>query len=85
MYLKMPRKFLTAYKAMNFCWTLDDSDDSDLVDSENDLVILLPDPNALSDTEEIDYSSTRKIEEIYMWNKPKRDLVSCGYGRKFSF
>ncbi|GBN88146.1 hypothetical protein AVEN_122306-1 [Araneus ventricosus] len=41
-------------------WTLDVSD---LDDKNNKLVILSPDPDALSDTKDIDDSSTRKIEE----------------------
>lgn len=33
------------------------------IDIDNELVILLPDHDTLSDTEEIDYSYIRKIEE----------------------
>ncbi|GBN40315.1 hypothetical protein AVEN_155472-1 [Araneus ventricosus] len=58
---KMPRKFLTEQEALHFVKTLDDSD---LDDIDNELVILFPDTNALSETEDIDDSSTREIEEI---------------------
>ncbi|GBM68240.1 hypothetical protein AVEN_268721-1 [Araneus ventricosus] len=54
---KMP---LRAEEALDFLWALDDSD---LDDIDNQLVILPPDTDALSDTEDIDDSSTRKIEE----------------------
>ncbi|GBL74868.1 hypothetical protein AVEN_243711-1 [Araneus ventricosus] len=56
----MPRKFLTGQEALDFLWTLDGSD---LDDIDNELVILPPDPDALSDTEDIDDSSMRKIVE----------------------
>ncbi|GBL83419.1 hypothetical protein AVEN_110717-1 [Araneus ventricosus] len=56
----MPRKFLTAQEALDFLWTLDDSD---LDDIDNELVILPPDTDALRDTEDINDSSTRKVEE----------------------
>ncbi|GBN94103.1 hypothetical protein AVEN_182666-1 [Araneus ventricosus] len=56
----MPSKFLTAQEALDFLWTLDDSD---LDDIDNELVILPPDIDALSDTEDIDDSSTWKMEE----------------------
>ena len=54
-------KFLTVQKALDILWTLDDSD---VEDANNDLVILSPDPDSLSDTEETDNSSERKVEEI---------------------
>lgn len=57
----MSRKFLTTQEALEFLWTLDDSD---FEDADNELVILPPEPDALSDTEEIDDSSLRKVEEI---------------------
>ncbi|GBM21689.1 hypothetical protein AVEN_248513-1 [Araneus ventricosus] len=47
-------------EALDFLWT---SDESDLHDIDNELVILTPDPDAMSDTEDTDYLSTRKIEE----------------------
>ncbi|GBN56303.1 hypothetical protein AVEN_117553-1 [Araneus ventricosus] len=45
----MSRKFLTELKTLDFLWTLDDSD---LDDMNNELVILPPDPDALSDIED---------------------------------
>ncbi|GBN51160.1 hypothetical protein AVEN_236110-1 [Araneus ventricosus] len=56
----MLRKFLNAQEALEFLCSLDDSG---LDDKDNELVILPPDHNAMSDTENIDESSTRKIEE----------------------
>ncbi|GBM58208.1 hypothetical protein AVEN_194024-1 [Araneus ventricosus] len=56
----MTREFLSAEEALDFLWT---SDGIDLDDIDNESVILPPDPNALSNTEDIDDSSTRKIEE----------------------
>ncbi|GBO27671.1 hypothetical protein AVEN_255980-1, partial [Araneus ventricosus] len=49
-----------AQEALDFLWTLDDSD---LDDIDNELVILPPDIDALSDTEDIDDSSVWKMEE----------------------
>lgn len=57
----MSRKFLTTQEALDFLWTLDDSD---FEDNDNELVIVPPDPDLMSDTEEIDDSSVRKVEEI---------------------
>ncbi|GBN37435.1 hypothetical protein AVEN_2688-1 [Araneus ventricosus] len=59
--VKLPRKFLIAQEALDILWTLDDSH-LDVID--NELVILNPDPDALSDAEDIDDSSTRKIENM---------------------
>ncbi|GBM03189.1 hypothetical protein AVEN_70607-2-1, partial [Araneus ventricosus] len=44
-------------------------DDSDLDDINIELVILPPAPDALSDNEDIDDSSTRKIEETMCDNQ----------------
>lgn len=57
----MSRKFLTAQEALDFLWTLDDSD---FEAADNELVISPPEPDSLSDTEEIDGSSLRKVEEV---------------------
>ncbi|GBN61361.1 hypothetical protein AVEN_180203-1 [Araneus ventricosus] len=56
----MPCKFLTAQEALEFLWTLYNSD---LDGIDNELVIVPPDPDALRDTKDIDDSSRRKIEE----------------------
>ncbi|GBM77602.1 hypothetical protein AVEN_165629-1 [Araneus ventricosus] len=60
LHFKLPREFLTVQEALDFLWTLDDND---LDDIDNKLVILPPDPEALSDIEDIDDPSMRKIEE----------------------
>ncbi|GBN88043.1 hypothetical protein AVEN_111742-1 [Araneus ventricosus] len=57
---RMPRKFLTAQEGLDLLWT---SDGSGLEDIDNELVIVPSDADALSDTGDIDDSSTIKIEE----------------------
>ncbi|GBL72635.1 hypothetical protein AVEN_127890-1 [Araneus ventricosus] len=57
----MPLKFLTAKEALKCLRSLDDND---LDNIDNEFVILPQDSDALSDTEDIDDSSTKKIEEI---------------------
>ncbi|GBM32306.1 hypothetical protein AVEN_197072-1 [Araneus ventricosus] len=60
----MPRKLLTAQEDLEFLQNLDGSF---LDDIDSELVILHPDPDALCGTEDVDDSSTRKIEEtIYL-------------------
>lgn len=59
----MSGKFLTAKEIFNFLWNLDNNVYNDLVDTDNELVTLHPDADALKETEEIDDSPTKKIKE----------------------